>query len=68
MGLVYVELYERIKFFGMMKKFVEFYGFFENDLVLIKEVFKKVVNVEYSDLMVKFEGKGEEKEEEVLFD
>ncbi|BAD86151.1 predicted transcription regulator, YpuH-like family [Thermococcus kodakarensis KOD1] len=68
MGLVYAEPYERTKLLGTTKKFAELYGFPENDPVLIKEAFKKVVNAEYSDLMAKLEGKGEEKEEEAPSD
>ena len=57
MGLIYAEPYERTKLLGTTQKFAELYGFPENDPVIIKEAFKKVVHAEYSDLIAKLEGK-----------
>ena len=61
MGLVYAEPYERTKILGTTKKFAELYGFPENDPLIIKEAFKKVVNAEYSDLISKIEKEKENK-------
>ncbi|KPU62936.1 chromosome segregation and condensation protein ScpB [Thermococcus sp. EP1] len=55
MGLVYAEPYERTKILGTTQKFAELYGFPENDPLIIKEAFKKVVHAEYSDLISKIE-------------
>ena len=59
MGLVYAEPYERTKLLGTTQKFAELYGFPENDPIIIKDAFKKVVHAEYSDLIEKLE-KGKE--------
>ncbi|ALM76277.1 SMC-Scp complex subunit ScpB [Thermococcus barophilus] len=55
MGLIYAEPYERTKLLGTTQKFAELYGFPENDPLLIKEAFKKVVHAEYADLIEKLE-------------
>ncbi|WP_457752573.1 SMC-Scp complex subunit ScpB [Thermococcus sp.] len=55
MGLIYAEPYERTKLLGTTPKFAELYGFPENDPLLIKEAFKKVVHAEYADLIEKLE-------------
>lgn len=55
MGLIYAEPYERTKILGTTPKFAELYGFPENDPVLIKESFKKVIHSEYADLIEKIE-------------
>lgn len=55
MGLIYAEPYERTKILGTTPKFAELYGFPENDPVLIKEAFKKVIHSEYADLIEKIE-------------
>ncbi len=55
MGLIYAEPYERTKLLGTTPKFAELYGFPENDPLLIKEAFKKVVHAEYADLIKKLE-------------
>jgi len=60
MGMIYAEPYERTKLLGTTPKFAELYGFPENDPVMIKEAFKKVVHAEYSDLIAKLEGREEE--------
>jgi len=64
MGLVYAEPYERTKLLGTTQKFAELYGFPENDPIIIKEAFKKVVHAEYSDLIEKLEKGKEESVEE----
>ncbi|WP_175059224.1 SMC-Scp complex subunit ScpB [Thermococcus sp. 2319x1] len=61
MGLIYAEPYERTKILGTTQKFAELYGFPENDPLIIKEAFKKVVHAEYSDLIAKMEKQQEEK-------
>ncbi|NJE08990.1 SMC-Scp complex subunit ScpB [Thermococcus sp. M39] len=65
MGLIYAEPYERTKLLGTTQKFAELYGFPENDPLLIKEAFKKVVHAEYADLIEKLEKteKGEKETE-----
>jgi len=63
MGLIYAEPYERTKLLRTTPKFAELYGFPEDDPMVIKEAFKKVVHAEYSDLISKLEGKGEETQE-----
>ena len=55
MGLIYAEPYERTRLLGTTQKFAELYGFPENDPLLIKEAFKKVVHAEYADLIEKLE-------------
>ncbi|WP_456367439.1 SMC-Scp complex subunit ScpB [Thermococcus sp.] len=68
MGLIYAEPYERTKLLGTTPKFAELYGFPENDPMIIKEAFKKVVHAEYSDLIAKLEGKDGESENKVPSD
>lgn len=63
MGLIYAEPYERTKILGTTPKFAELYGFPENDPILIKEAFKKVIHSEYADLIEKIE-KGKQSDEE----
>jgi segregation and condensation protein B len=58
MGLIYAEPYERTKLLGTTQKFAELYGFPENDPMIIKEAFKKVVHAEYTDIISKLEGEG----------
>lgn len=58
MGLIYAEPYERTKLLGTTQKFAELYGFPENDPMVIKEAFKKVVHAEYTDIISKLEGEG----------
>lgn len=55
MGLIYAEPYDRTKILGTTPKFAELYGFPENDPILIKEAFKKVIHSEYEDLIEKLE-------------
>ncbi|AAL82145.1 SMC-Scp complex subunit ScpB [Pyrococcus furiosus DSM 3638] len=62
MGLIYAEPYERTRLLGTTEKFAELYGFPENDPMLIKETFKKVIHAEYSDLMKKIEESEKKKE------
>lgn len=62
MGLIYAEPYERTKILGTTPKFAELYGFPENDPILIKEAFKKVIHSEYADLIEKIE-KGKQSDE-----
>ncbi|NJE00772.1 SMC-Scp complex subunit ScpB [Thermococcus sp. JdF3] len=64
MGLIYAEPYERTKLLGTTPKFAELYGFPENDPNIIKEAFRKVVHAEYSDLIAKLDGRGNEESEE----
>jgi len=63
MGLIYAEPYERTKLLGTTPKFAELYGFPENDPILIKESFKKVIHSEYADLIEKIEESGHDKEQ-----
>ena len=55
MGLIYAEPHERTKLLGTTPKFAELYGFPENDPLIIKESFKKVIHAEYADLIEKIE-------------
>ncbi|WP_010478035.1 SMC-Scp complex subunit ScpB [Thermococcus zilligii] len=58
MGLIYAEPHEKTKLLGTTQKFAELYGFPENDPMVIKEAFRKVVHAEYADIIEKLEGEG----------
>ncbi|MDV3104451.1 SMC-Scp complex subunit ScpB [Thermococcus waiotapuensis] len=58
MGLIYAEPHEKTKLLGTTQKFAELYGFPENDPMVIKEAFRKVVHAEYTDIIEKLESEG----------